>query len=157
MLESQWRRLAILALLPTVAACGSSLKAQGPVATPAAPAAAVHGSGLQNPPPAAPFPVEDPVLTLIASSDRYFKAGQKELEQGHFEAAKQEFNHAVDVLLESPYGARTEPRIREHFDRLVDRISTYEMRALATGDGFTEKKSEPARETLRLSRSWICA
>src|SRR6185503_10939216 len=66
------------------------------------------------------------------------------LEQGHVEAAKQEFNRAVDELLESPYGARTEPRIREHFDRLVDRISTYEVRALATGDGFTEKRYEPA-------------
>ena len=64
--------------------------------------------------------------------------------QGHVEAAKQEFDRAVDVLLESPYGGRTEPRIREHFDRLVDRISTYEVRALATGDGFTEKKYEPA-------------
>src|SRR5262249_21863414 len=30
------------------------------------------------------------------------------------------------------------------FDRLVDRISTYEVRALAEGDGFTEKKYEPA-------------
>src|SRR5262249_27845823 len=51
------------------------------------------------------------------------------------------------------YGARTEPRIREHFDRLVDRISTYEVRALATGDGFTEKKYEPATidELLALS------
>jgi membrane-bound lytic murein transglycosylase D len=90
---------------------------------------------------------------LIASSDRHFKAGQKELEQGHVEGAKQEFNLAVDVLLESPYGARTEPRIREHFDRLVDRISTYEVRALATGDGFTEKKYEPASidELLALS------
>ena len=95
-------------------------------------------------PAAAAGPVEDPVLTLIATSDRHFKAGQKELEQGHFEAAKLEFDRAVDVLLESPYGARTEPRIRDHFDRLVDRISTYEVRALATGDGFTEKKYEPA-------------
>src|SRR3984893_3128458 len=100
--------------------------------------------------------VEDPVFTLIAESDRHFKAGQKELEQGHFEAAKQEFNRAVDVLLESPYGARTEPRIREHFDRLVDRISTYEVRALATGDGFTEKKYEPASidELLALSTTF---
>ena len=48
------------------------------------------------------------------------------------------------MLLESPYGGRTEPRIREHFDRLVDRISTYEVKALAEGDGFTEKKYEPA-------------
>src|SRR5204863_1230403 len=42
------------------------------------------------------------------------------------------------------YGGRTEPRIREHFDRLVDRISAYEVKALAQGDGFTEKQYEPA-------------
>jgi len=86
----------------------------------------------------------DEVLALIATSDEHFKAGQKELEQGHVEAAKAEFNLALEVLLASRYGGRTEPRIRDHFDRLVDRISTYEVRALATGDGFTEKKYEPA-------------
>src|SRR4029077_1258810 len=93
---------------------------------------------------------------LIADSDRHFKAGQTELEQGHFEAAKQEFNKAVDVLLESPYGARTEPRIRDHFDRMFDRISAYEVRALAVGDGFTEKKYEPASidELLALSTTF---
>src|SRR5207237_4617819 len=77
-------------------------------------------------------------------SNHHFSEGQRQLEQGHLEAAKQEFNRAVDVLLESPYGGRTEPRIREHFDRLVDRISTYEVKALSEGDGFTEKKYEPA-------------
>jgi membrane-bound lytic murein transglycosylase D len=86
----------------------------------------------------------DDVLTLIATSDSHFKAGQRELEQGHVEAAKAEFNLAIEVLLDSSYGGRTEPRIRDHFDRLVDRISTYEVRALSTGDGFTEKKYEPA-------------
>ena len=141
MLEPQWRRFALLASLPLVAACSSSLKTQGLSVTPS-PATAQHARPAVAPEPVAP--AEDPVLTLIASSDRFFKAGQKELEQGHVDAAKQEFNRAVDVLLESPYGARTEPRIREHFDRLVDRISTYEVRALATGDGFTEKKYEPA-------------
>jgi len=60
------------------------------------------------------------------------------------EAAKAEFNLAIEVLLDSSYGGRTEPRIRDHFDKLVDRISTYEVRALSTGDGFTEKKYEPA-------------
>ena len=89
-------------------------------------------------------PADDPVVALIAESQRRFAAGQRELELGHAEAAKQEFNRAVDLLLESSYGGRTEPRIREHFDRLVDRISTYELKALAQGDGFTEKKYEPA-------------
>ena len=131
---------------------------RSPIVTPA-PAAAPSSPIALAPRSRLPAPVEDPVVTLIASSDRHFKAGQKELEQGHFEAAKQEFNRAVDVLLESPYGARTEPRIREHFDRLVDRISTYEVKALAEGDGFTEKKYEPASidELLALSTTFVRA
>ena len=91
-----------------------------------------------------PRPAVDDVQALIAISDGHFKTGQKELEQGHVEAAKAEFNLAIEVLLDSSYGGRTEPRIRDHFDRLVDRISTYEVRALSTGDGFTEKGYEPA-------------
>ena len=90
-----------------------------------------------------PLP-EDPVLTLLAESDRHFKAGQNELSQGHVSGAREEFDRAINVLIESPYGGRSEPRIREQFDRLVDRISTYEVRALAEGDGFTEKQYEPA-------------
>ncbi|HEX6973954.1 MAG TPA: LysM peptidoglycan-binding domain-containing protein, partial [Vicinamibacterales bacterium] len=34
--------------------------------------------------------------------------------------------------------------LRDHFDRLVDRISAYEVTALAEGDGFTEKKYDQA-------------
>ena len=48
------------------------------------------------------------------------------------------------MLLESPFGGRTEPRIRDHFDRLVERISAYEVTALAQGDGFAEQRYEPA-------------
>jgi len=57
------------------------------------------------------------------------------------------------MLLESPYGARTDARLREHFDRLVDRINAYEVTALAQGDGFAEKRSEPASidELLRIA------
>jgi membrane-bound lytic murein transglycosylase D len=150
-----------IALLPLVTACGASVQSQVRSTVPAA-AASAHAAPASVPsiPPstsvAQTAPAEDPVVALIAVSERHFEAGQAALDQGHFEAAKQEFNKAVDVLLESPYGARTEPRIREHFDRLVDRISTYEVRALATGDGFTEKKYEPASidELLALSTTF---
>jgi len=143
MLGSRWRRRLFVALLPLLTACGPAMKSKGASLSPAAPpvVAPVPERGPIQP---LPVPAEDPVVTLIASSERAFKAGQTELEQGHFDAAKQEFNRSVNVLLESPYGARTEPRIREHFDHLVDLISAYEIRALADGDGFTESKSEPA-------------
>jgi membrane-bound lytic murein transglycosylase D len=86
----------------------------------------------------------DPVAELIALSTRHFETGERELREGHLEMAKEAFNRSLEVLLESRYGGRTVPRIREHFDRLVERISAYELTALAQGDGFTEKKYEPA-------------
>ena len=76
-----------------------------------------------------------------------------------------------NVLLESPYGGRTEPRIREHFDRLVDRISAYEVqgarrrrrlhreevragvdRRAAGAVGDVRRRRRPARRSKRPSR-----
>ena len=146
-----------LALLPLLAGCGSSIHNAAPSVAPKGSIVTPLSAGAASTAELAPqTPVEDPVLTLIASSDQHFKLGQKELELGHAGAAKQEFDQAVTVLLESTYGGRTEPRIREHFDRLVDRISAYEVKALAQGDGFTEKKYEPASidELLALSATF---
>jgi membrane-bound lytic murein transglycosylase D len=140
-LQSRFRFVLLVVMASGWVACGSSLQTKAPAVTPTAPAIA------QTPvqPVLAPLvPVEDPVITLINGSEGHFKAGQRELALGHVDAAKQEFNRAIGILLESPYGGRTEPRIRDHFDRLVDRISTYEVKALAEGDGFTGKKDEPA-------------
>jgi membrane-bound lytic murein transglycosylase D len=87
----------------------------------------------------------DPVLELITVSTGHFETGERELKLGHLESARDSFNRALEVLLESPFGGRTEPRIREHFDRLVERISAYEVTALAQGDGFEEQqRSESA-------------
>ena len=140
--RSMQRRFALWVLLPFLSACGAGLR-HSPSATPSTSTTADTATEIAARGPA-PQPVEDPVLTLIARSEEHFTTGQKELELGHVEAARQEFDLAVNVLLESSYGGRTEPRIREHFDRLIDRISAYEVKALAEGDGFTEKKSEPA-------------
>ncbi|MQA30121.1 MAG: transglycosylase SLT domain-containing protein [Luteitalea sp.] len=144
-------RLFLVFVLPIVAACGAG-KGKTVRMVPSAPATV-----LLAPPQLPPVIVEDPVLTLISQSDSHFKAGQRELELGHVGGAKVEFDRAVNVLLESPYGGRTEPRIREYFDRLVDRISTYEVKALAEGDGFTEKQYEPASidELLAMSATLV--
>ncbi len=129
---------ASLLLALAAGACGPANRAVKPAVAPEPPQAEVVA------PVAPPAPPVDPALNLIALADQHFRAGQRELELGHVEGARVEFDKAVSVLLESPYGGRTEPRIREYFDRLVDRISAYEVKALAAGDGFTEKQSEPA-------------
>src|SRR5262245_40204850 len=97
--RSMQRRLALLALLPFFGACGAGLKHAPSVTPTTTPAAAVQPVP-QPPPP----PVQDPVLTLIAEADQHFKTGEKELGLGHVEAARLEFDQAVDLLLASPYG-----------------------------------------------------
>jgi len=121
----------------------------------AAPAQTAKPGPVLTAAPASPQLASDPIADLIAVSNGHFEAGQSELQLGHLDSARTEFNKAIDVLLESPWGARSEPRIREHYDRLVERISATELTSLAQGDGFTEKKYEPASidDLLALSTS----
>ncbi|MCX6552337.1 MAG: LysM peptidoglycan-binding domain-containing protein [Acidobacteria bacterium] len=143
--------VAAVLLTVSIAACSGAARTTPPVTTPTvAPPAALPA--VQSP-PATPVLRPDPVQDLIALSQSHFDAGQGELQMGHLDKAKIEFNLALDVILESPVGARADARLREHFDRLVDRISAYELRALAEGDGFAERPSVPASldELLALS------
>jgi len=107
--------------------------------TPAPPAAA---QAAPAPPPASPAP--DPVAALIATAEKHYTAGQRNLADGHLDQARREFDQSVSILLESASGARADARLRDYFDRLVDRISALEASALAAGDGFSEGPSEPA-------------
>ena len=141
MLSSSRALTGVICLVAFVAAgCSTRTAAQfpGAIALPAV---------VQASPTPAPEPIRqaDPVTELIAVSTLSFEAGQRELELGHLDSAKAHFNQALEVLLESPFGGRTEPRVRDHFDQLVDRISAYEVTALAQGDGFAEQhRSESA-------------
>lgn len=133
-------------LLPVAAAIGVSVSIVG------------CGRGARSvqvtvtpPPPAVvevrqpdPVPVADPIADLIDESQRHFASGERELSLGHLEQARTSFDQAIEVLLKSPNGARTDARVRRHFDQLVERISAHEITALAQGDGFVEKKTEPA-------------
>jgi membrane-bound lytic murein transglycosylase D len=134
------RRTLAAGFCVALAACGGNPKPQVP-ATPPAPAKVVP---VAPQPPAPPKPVVDPIAALIATSQKHFETGEAELKAGHLDKAREAFDRSVEVLLESPYGARTDARMREHFDRLIDRINAYEVTALAQGDGFAEKKYEAA-------------
>src|SRR5215204_4094316 len=68
----------------------------------------------QAAPAPAPQRETDPVGELLALSTAHFERGQREMREGHLEMAKSEFNRSLEVLLESRYGGRTDPRIREH-------------------------------------------
>jgi len=139
--------LAFCGAAVAASACGAARDVR-PVLVPAV------AAPVEDPPeaPQAPDP-PDAIHRLIARSQAHFDAGERELRQGHLGRARAEFNLSIDILLQSPTGARAEPRLQEHFDRLVDRISAYEVRALMQGDGFVGQPDLPASldELLALS------
>ena len=139
-----------VALSLSLVACGSNPRPQVAASPAPAPSQAAAPAPRPTPPPQ---PAPDPIATLIQTSQKHFESGERELKMGHIDRARAEFDRAVDVLLESPYGARTDARMREHFDRLVDRINAREISALAQGDGFSVEKTEPASidEILRIA------
>ena len=141
-----WLPTIAVITLTASAACAGKARPQTPV-----PQAPAEQQPIAPPPP----PPEDPVTTLSGTSQKPFEAGEREFKLGHLESARKEFDLAVDVLLESPYGARTEPRMRQHFDRLIDRINAFEVTALAQGDGFSEKKYEPASIRTRSDAQFV--
>jgi len=132
-------RLLVVAIAGLFVGCSAHVR---PVAVPApAPLPVQTFTGLHT--PTLTWPV-DPTLALIARAEKEFTTGESELHQGHQAAAREHFDLAVDVLLNSPGGARKEPALREEFDRLLDRISALDAQALRAGDGFAENRTEPA-------------
>jgi membrane-bound lytic murein transglycosylase D len=86
----------------------------------------------------------DPVEDLIKRAEAEYTAGQANYAAGHLEAAKENFDRAFDLMVQSPLDVRADDRLQNEFDKLVDGINGLELVALKEGDGFTEQRSEPA-------------
>jgi membrane-bound lytic murein transglycosylase D len=109
---------------------------------PTIPAPAPQVAAKPEPPPQALTP--DPVDVTIEQAEKEFQAGQANYASGHLDAAKENFDHAFDILTQSPVPVRSNEKLKKEFDKVVEGINSLEVDALKKGDGFTEQKAEPA-------------
>lgn len=86
----------------------------------------------------------DPVPAIIAEAEKAYASGQADYKAGHMDAAKQDFNHAVDILMQGPVDVKSDERLQQEFDKITEEINKLEMVAFKEGDGFTEQQPEPA-------------
>ncbi|MGA8154189.1 MAG: transglycosylase SLT domain-containing protein [Terriglobales bacterium] len=93
-----------------------------------------------------PQPVANPdmVAELIAKAEHEYQTGEDNYKAGHLEAAKQNFDQAFNLLLESSLDLHSDERLQQEFDHVLDGVNGLELEALQQGDGFAEQKSEPA-------------
>lgn len=97
----------------------------------------------QTPPSLLPT-IPDGKAFLIAKVEEKFASGEQNFKAGHLDAARRDFDDAVDWMLESGYDPNGDPRLSELFHRVVDTVYTYELQAFRAGDGFQETPAVPA-------------
>jgi membrane-bound lytic murein transglycosylase D len=88
--------------------------------------------------------VPSPKDYLIAQVEAKFASGEQNYKAGHLEAARHDFNDAVDWMLTSGYDPNSDPKLSELFHRVVDTVYGYELQAFRAGDGFQEAPAVPA-------------
>ena len=89
-------------------------------------------------------PVPGGKTYLIARVEEKFASGEQNYKAGHLEAARRDFDDAVDWMLESGYDPNGDAKLSELFHRVVDTVYTYELQAFRAGDGFQEAPAVPA-------------
>jgi membrane-bound lytic murein transglycosylase D len=89
-------------------------------------------------------PVPDARQALIHRVEEKFASGEQNYKAGHLEAARKDFDEAVDGMLQSGYDPNSDPQLSELFHRVVDTVYNYELQAFRAGDGFNEAPAVPA-------------
>jgi membrane-bound lytic murein transglycosylase D len=89
-------------------------------------------------------PITDARQLLIHRVEEKFASGEQNYKAGHLEAARKDFDDAVDWMLQSGYDPNSDPQLSELFHRVVDTVYTYELQAFRAGDGFNEAPAVPA-------------
>lgn len=149
------RRIAGFALLLAavfLAGCEETAKKQVQVHPPApAPAPAPNfAENLPFPPfhPSAVYLHTEPkpyVDALIDKAEASAEAGDKDYQAGNLDAAREDFDRAIDLILNSGLDVKSEPRLSQLFDGILDKVHNYELEAAQNQEENPEEgMGEPA-------------
>jgi membrane-bound lytic murein transglycosylase D len=91
-----------------------------------------------------PAPGPDAIDVLLTQVEARYQAGMDDYRQGNLEKAKEEFDQAVSLLLESNLDVQGDDRLSAEFNHLVEDVSGAEAAALERGDTLSPHNYVPA-------------
>ncbi len=74
---------------------------------------------------------------LINHAEQLYRSGVDNYSGGHLDAARADFDAAVDAMLTSGMDLKDNPQLADEFDHLLNAVNTLEMAALKQGNGFS--------------------
>ena len=129
----------------------ASCQTKAPVkpATTARPSLPAIGKRVEPVPAAVPSQLpqldfNDPIDLAILQTRLRFQHGEELYKQGLLKRAKDEFNSAVDLLLETSAKYPKQTRLDRELLDLVARVNAMELAAIRDRDGMTDQNDQPA-------------
>jgi membrane-bound lytic murein transglycosylase D len=86
------------------------------------------------------------VQALIAKAESSYSSGVANYNANRLDAARQDFDVAVDTMLSSGMDLKDDPQLSDEFDQLLSAINSLEMVALKQGNGFSGQIDEAPAE-----------
>lgn len=77
------------------------------------------------------------VQQLIARVEQTYRSGVNNYREGHLEAARADFDSAVDQMLTSGLDLKSDPQLNDEFEHLLDSVNSLEIAALKQGNGLS--------------------
>jgi membrane-bound lytic murein transglycosylase D len=77
------------------------------------------------------------IQELINKAEAAYRSGVDNYRAGHLDAARLDFDSAVDVMLSSGMDLKADPQLADEFDHLLNAVNSLEMAALKQGNGFS--------------------
>jgi membrane-bound lytic murein transglycosylase D len=77
------------------------------------------------------------VQELINQAEQAYRSGVDNYRAGHLDAARVDFDSAVDLMLTSGMDLKADPQLADEFDHLLNAVNSLEMAALKQGNGFS--------------------
>jgi membrane-bound lytic murein transglycosylase D len=119
-------------------------KAPAQATAPAAGGATAAADGTKPaPPPSTPAQKAEAAANarkaqqLISRTEATYRSGVEDYRAGKLDAARQQFDLAVDTMLTSGLDLKSDPQLADEFDRLLNSVNALEMDALKQGNGFS--------------------
>jgi membrane-bound lytic murein transglycosylase D len=77
------------------------------------------------------------IQALINKAEDSYKSGVANYNANRLDAARQDFDFAVDTMLSSGMDLKNDPQLSDEFDQLLSAINSLELVALRQGNGFS--------------------
>jgi membrane-bound lytic murein transglycosylase D len=111
-------------------------------ATAPAPGQTAAANGTQAPQRTTAQSVQDAAAAyksqqLINRVEQTYRSGVDNYRAGHLEAARADFDSAVDLMLTSGLDLKGDPQLSDEFEHLLDAVNSLEIAALKQGNGLS--------------------